>query len=124
MNVSGSYLLLEKKISFWLFNLTDVNIDYFWLITKWIRQNRELINRSISTYAIKNTSFSNKQAKIGAVTPVQRFGSAPNPGIHFNVLSLYGAISENARADTAFTCIKRSTHDDMATLGIPTFIAS
>tara|TARA_Y100001973_G_C5206760_1_gene341992 strand:+ start:3079 stop:3327 length:249 start_codon:yes stop_codon:yes gene_type:complete len=70
------------------------------------------------------TSFSNKHAKTGAVTLVLRFGNAPNSGIHFHMLSLYGAISENARDETTFIRIKGPTHVDMAALAILTTITS
>jgi len=55
---------------------------------------------------VNRAGFSNKQAKTGAVTLIQRFGSALNLNIHFHMLFLEGAISENAWGGTTFTRIK------------------
>jgi hypothetical protein len=45
-----------------------------------------MIHRSISTHIVNRAGFSNKQAKTGAVTLIQRFGSAFNLNIHFHML--------------------------------------
>jgi hypothetical protein len=44
--------------------------------------------------------------KNGAVTLIQRFGSALNLNIHFHMLFLEGAISENPCGGTTFPLIK------------------
>lgn len=75
-----------------------------------------IIHRAISTQIVSRAGFSNKQAKTGAVTLIQRFGSALNLNIHFHILFLEGAISENPWGGTTFTCIKTPSHDDMVTL--------
>ncbi|MGK0371913.1 MAG: hypothetical protein ACJAW1_002157 [Glaciecola sp.] len=65
-----------------------------------------IIHRAISTHIVSQAGFSNQQAKTGAVTLIQRFGSALNLNIHFHMLFLEGAISENPRGGTTFTRIK------------------
>ncbi|WP_435787369.1 transposase [Alteromonas sp.] len=75
-----------------------------------------IIHRAISTHIVNRAGFSNKQAKTGAVTLIQRFGSALNLNIHFHMLFLEGAISENAWGGTTFTRIKAPSYDDMVEL--------
>jgi hypothetical protein len=75
-----------------------------------------IIHRAISTQIVNRAGFYNKQAKTGAVTLIQRFGSALNLNIHFHMLFLEGAISENAWGGTSFTRIKAPSHNDMVAL--------
>ena len=75
-----------------------------------------IIHRAISTHIVSRAGFTNKQAKTGAVTIIQRFGSALNLNIHFHMLFLEGAISENAWGGTTFTRIKAPSHGDMVEL--------
>jgi ribosomal protein S27E len=75
-----------------------------------------IIHRAISTHIVNRAGFSNKQAKTGAVTLIQRFGSALNLNIHFHMLFLEGAISENPWGGTTFTRIKAPSHHDMVVL--------
>lgn len=74
-----------------------------------------IIYRAISTHIVNTAGFSNKQAKTGAVTLIQRFRSALNLNIHFHMLFLEGAISENSWGGTTFTRIKAPSHKDMFT---------
>jgi hypothetical protein len=76
----------------------------------------QIIHRAISTHIVNRAGFSNKQAKTGAVTLIQRFGSALNLNIHFHMLFLEGAINENAWGGTTFTRIKAPSHQDMVEL--------
>jgi hypothetical protein len=76
----------------------------------------QIIHRAISTYIVNKGGFTNKQAKTGAVTLIQRFGSALNLNIHFHMLFLEGAISENPWGGTTFTRIKAPSHDEMVEL--------
>jgi ribosomal protein S27E len=75
-----------------------------------------IIHRAISTYIVNKAGFTNKQAQTGAVTLIQRFGSALNLNIHFHMLFLEGAISETTWGRTTFTRIKAPTHNDMVEL--------
>jgi ribosomal protein S27E len=49
-----------------------------------------VITRAISSYLIKKAGFTHKKAQTGAVTLIQRFGSALNLNIHFHMLFLDG----------------------------------
>jgi ribosomal protein S27E len=75
-----------------------------------------IIHRAISTHIVNKAGFSNKQAKAGAVTLIQRFGSALNLNIHFHMLFVEGTISENPWGGTNFTRIKAPPHENMVTL--------
>lgn len=75
-----------------------------------------IIHRAISTHIVNRAGFTTKQAKTGAVTLIQRFGSALNLNIHFHMLFLEGAISENPWGGTTFTRIKAPSHDEMVKL--------
>ena len=60
-----------------------------------------VVCRAISTRLIKKTGFTVASgAKTGAVTPIQRFGSAPNLNIHFHMLLLDGACDFKGRRPT------------------------
>ncbi|WP_250884148.1 transposase [Glaciecola sp. XM2] len=83
----------------------------------------QIIHRAISTHIVNKAGFTNKQAKTGAVTLIQRararslgIGSALNLNIHFHMLFLEGAISENPWGGTTFTRIKALSHSDMVEL--------
>jgi hypothetical protein len=75
-----------------------------------------IIHRAISTHIVSRAGFSNKQAKTGAVTLIQRFGNALNLNIHFHMLFLEGAISENPWGGTTFIRIKAPTGDRCSTM--------
>jgi hypothetical protein len=49
-----------------------------------------IVYRAISTYLIHKAGFSLKDGAAGAVTLIQRFGSALNLNIHFHILFLDG----------------------------------
>ena len=48
------------------------------------------MTRAIGTYLVKKAGFTHATAKTGAVTLIQRFGSALNLNIHFHMLFLDG----------------------------------
>jgi hypothetical protein len=54
-----------------------------------------IIHRTISTHIVSRAGLSNKQAKIDAVSYIQRFGSALSLNIHFHMLLLRGSINES-----------------------------
>ena len=75
-----------------------------------------VVYRAISTYLIKNTGFSVASgAKTGAVTLIQRFGSALNLNIHFHMLFLDGVYSFD-RARPRFHRAPRSTPVELVRL--------
>ena len=51
----------------------------------------KVIHRAISSYLTKKVGLTVKTGKTGAVTLIQRFGSALNLNIHFHMLFLDGA---------------------------------
>lgn len=53
-----------------------------------------IVYRVIATHLVKKTGYTNQAAKTGAVTLIQRFGSALNLNIHFHMLFLDGVYVE------------------------------
>ncbi|MDV6344310.1 transposase [Nitrosomonas sp. Is37] len=50
----------------------------------------QVIQRAISTFLIKQAGFKRRNAQTGAITLIQRFGSAANLNIHLHCLVLDG----------------------------------
>jgi len=74
----------------------------------------EVVTRAISTYLIKKAGFTHKTAKTGAVTLIQRFGSALNLNIHFHMLFLDGVYEIEALGKTCrFHAIESPTTSEM-----------
>ncbi len=63
----------------------------------------QIIHRSIATFHFKQTGQKRDQAATGAVTLIQRFGSAANLNIHLYALVLDGGYGNLDGADTAGT---------------------
>jgi ribosomal protein S27E len=61
----------------------------------------EVVTRAISTYLVKKAGFTHKTAKTGAVTLIQRFGSALNLNIHFHMLYLDGVYEVDSEGGIA-----------------------
>lgn len=59
-----------------------------------------IVYRTIATYLIKKTGYKKNTARTGAVTFIQRFGSALNLNIHFHMLFLDGVFI-NAKGESA-----------------------
>ena len=72
----------------------------------------QIIHRTISTDIIHRAGYLKKQAKTGAVTYIQRFGSALNRNIHFHMLFLKGVVKKE-RGQTKFKRVKAPSHSDM-----------
>ncbi len=53
-----------------------------------------IVYRCIATYLVKKAGFSRRTAQAGAVTLIQRFGSALNLNVHFHMLFLDGVYVE------------------------------
>ncbi len=60
-----------------------------------------IVYRCIATHLIKKAGFSCTTAQTGAVTVIQRFGSALNLNLHFHMLFLDGVYVERPRRLTA-----------------------
>ena len=75
----------------------------------------QIIHRAIATDIIHRAEYLKKQANTGAVTYIQRFGSALNLNIHFHMLFLEGVITQEC-GRSKFKCVKAPNHNDMETL--------
>ena len=77
----------------------------------------EVVTRAISTYLVKKAGFTHKNAKTGAVTLIQRFGSALNLNIHFHMLFLDGVYEVDCEGSLAkFHTIETPTSVEMNSL--------
>ena len=72
----------------------------------------QIIHRAISTDIINRAGYLKKQAKTGAVTYIQRFGSALNLNIHFHMLFLEGVITQT-QGRPQFKRVKTPSHSDI-----------
>ena len=72
----------------------------------------QIIHRAIATDIIHRAEYLKKQANTGAVTYIQRFGSALNLNIHFHMLFLEGVITQEC-GQSKFKCVKGPSHSDM-----------
>jgi len=57
-------------------------------LLQWLRS---ILDRTISAHILKNARVTRSTGATGAVTLIQRFGSALNLNIHFHMLVLDGA---------------------------------
>jgi hypothetical protein len=58
-----------------------------------------IVYRTIATYLIKKAGYSKKAARTGAVTLIQRFGSALNLNVHFHMIFLDGIYIDEGSED-------------------------
>ena len=76
-----------------------------------------VVTRAIGTYLVKKAGFTHATAKTGAVTLIQRFGSALNLNIHFHMLFLDGVYEvDSAGGAGKFHTIETPTSDEMQRL--------
>jgi ribosomal protein S27E len=76
-----------------------------------------IVYRCIATHLIKKAGFSRKTAQTGAVTVIQRFGSALNLNTHFHMLFLDGVYAERADGALRFRWVKAPTKAELTRLG-------
>jgi len=74
-----------------------------------------LVYRALSTYLINKAGFTRRDAQTGAVTLIQRFGSALNLNIHFHILFLDGVYTHN-KGKTRFHRVKAPSIDELNAL--------
>jgi hypothetical protein len=72
-----------------------------------------VVYRTIATHLTKKAGFTKATSQTGAVTLIQRFGSALNLNIHFHMLFLDGVYSKNG---ARFRWVKAPTHDELTQL--------
>lgn len=75
-----------------------------------------MVYRCIATYLINKAGFSRKTAQAGAVTLIQRFGSALNLNIHFLMLFLDGVYVERPDGSLCFRWVTAPTSAELARL--------
>lgn len=75
-----------------------------------------IVHRCIATHLIKKTGFTNKTARTGAVTLIQRFGSALNLNIHFHMLFLDGVYVDGPEGGARFRWVKTPTNEEVTQL--------
>ena len=75
-----------------------------------------IVNRAISTYLINKAGFKISQAHTGAVTLIQRFGSALNLNLHFHVLFIDGVFSPKSNGDLRFHRVNAPTSKELNAL--------
>ena len=75
-----------------------------------------IVYRVIATHLVKKAGHSHKTARTGAVTLIQRFGSALNLNIHFHMLFLDGVYVERPNGSARFRWIKAPTSAELTQL--------
>src|SRR5665811_528685 len=76
-----------------------------------------IVYRAISTHLAHKAGFTKPKAQTGAVTLIQRFGSALNLNIHFHMIFLDGVYINNAhRSGVRFRWVKAPTSDELTQL--------
>ena len=75
----------------------------------------QIIHRAITFDIIHRSGYLKKQAKTGAVTYIQRFGSALNLNIHFHMLFLEGVITQE-HGKMTFKRVKAPSHSNLEAL--------
>ncbi len=72
-----------------------------------------LVYRVIATHLVKKAGHIHKSARTGAVTLVQRFGSALNLNIHFHMLFLDGVYTDRPSGPVRFRWVKVPTSAEL-----------
>jgi len=72
-----------------------------------------IVYRTISTYLIKKSGYSKKTARTGAVTLIQRFGSALNLNVHFHMLFLDGVYVGDEENNLRFVSVSHHQAGDI-----------
>ncbi|HII4308511.1 TPA: transposase [Vibrio parahaemolyticus] len=75
-----------------------------------------IVYRVIATHLVKKAGHTHQVAKTGAVTLIQRFGSALNLNVHFHMLFLDGVYAEDDYGKQRFHRVKAPTYDELNTL--------
>jgi hypothetical protein len=70
----------------------------------------KIVYRVISTYLTKKAGLTKKTGRTGAVTLIQRFGSALNLNIHFHMLFLDGVYVDDANEKSGQRFVSVTNH--------------
>ncbi len=75
-----------------------------------------IVYRVISMHLVKKAGYSKKTARMGAVTLIQRFGSALNLNIHFHMLFLDGVYVDRLDGSARFRWVRSPTGRELTQL--------
>ena len=75
-----------------------------------------IVYRAISTHLAHKAGFAKPQVQTGAVTVIQRFGSALNLNIHFHMLFLDGVYIGDSKHPLRFRRVKAPTRGELVQL--------
>lgn len=75
-----------------------------------------IVYRVIATHLVKKAGHNHKTAHTGAVTLIQRFGSAFNLNIHFHMLFLDGVYVDSCHEAARFRWVKAPTSAELTQL--------
>ncbi|MGA7799578.1 MAG: IS91 family transposase [Gammaproteobacteria bacterium] len=75
-----------------------------------------IVYRVIATHLVKKAGYTHQTAKTGAVTLIQRFGSALNLNTHFHMLFLDGVYVARPDGSTRFRWVKAPTGQELTQL--------
>ena len=78
-------------------------LTYRFIIPAIMGQVLGIVYRGVATRLIKKAGQRHKTAGTGAVTLIQRFGSAVNLNIHYHVLFLDGVYLDSANGTATFS---------------------
>ncbi len=72
-----------------------------------------IVNRAISAHLIRKAGLTRANAATGAVTPIQRFGSALNLNVHFHLLVLDGVYRRDGESRLVFVPVPSSSTEEL-----------
>jgi hypothetical protein len=75
-----------------------------------------IVYRVISMHLVRKAGYSRKTARTGAVTLIQRFGSALNLNIHFHMLFLDGVYVDRFDGSARFRWVRSPTSQELTQL--------
>ena len=75
-----------------------------------------IISRVIATHLVEKAGYTHDTARTGAVTLIQRFGSALNLNIHFHMLFLDGVYVDHPNGAARFGWVKAPTSQELTQL--------
>lgn len=75
-----------------------------------------IVYRTVSTHLIRQAGFTKATAQTGAVTLIQRFGSALNLNVHYHMLFLDGVYAEDTYGQRRFHRVKAPTQHELNAL--------
>ncbi len=76
----------------------------------------DIVYRTLATHITNKAGYNKQTAQTGAVTLIQRFGSALNLNIHFHMLFLDGVYAEDDYGKTRFHRIKSPNKSELTVL--------